>query len=176
MDQQTTHETVEALARAVIAKARAAGLHVATAESCTGGMVAAALTDVAGASVVFERGFVTYSNRAKEEMLGVPGVTIDNFGAVSAETASAMAEGALARSRADVAVSITGIAGPGGATATKPVGLVHFALCARDGTVQRIERRFGDIGRAQVREKAAATALAMLLQVLTARADGPQSA
>jgi len=171
-----TPEGAEELARRIVAHARAAGLMIATAESCTGGLVAAALTDVPGASEVFERGFVTYSNRAKEDMLGVPGRMIDEVGAVSAETAAAMAEGALARSRADVAVAITGIAGPGGGSAAKPVGLVHFALAARDGTVNRIERRFGDPGRAQVRDAALRQALTMLLHVVQARAEGPQSA
>ena len=123
----------------------------ATAESCTGGLIAGLLTEIPGSSDMLERGFVVYSNAAKEELLGVPPATLAKHGAVSAETARAMAEGALAKSRAHIAVSVTGIAGPDGGTAAKPVGLVHFA-CARRGapTVAR-EERFGDIGREAVR-------------------------
>ena len=123
-----------ASAQSLLALYRQAGLRLATAESCTGGLVAALLTEVAGSSDVVERGFVTYSNEAKIEMLGVSQDTLTAHGAVSGETAKEMALGALAHSRADVAVSITGIAGPGGATASKPVGLVHLAA-ARDGRV-----------------------------------------
>jgi nicotinamide-nucleotide amidase len=141
------------LARAaeLVARYRGAGLMVATAESCTGGLIAALMTEIPGSSNVVERGFVVYSNAAKEELLGVPAATLAGYGAVSEETARAMAEGALKASRADVAVSVTGIAGPDGGTAAKPVGLVHFA-CARVGapTVAR-EERFGDIGRDAVR-------------------------
>jgi nicotinamide-nucleotide amidase len=135
----------------LIARYRAAGLMAATAESCTGGLIAGLLTEIPGSSNVLERGFVVYSNAAKQELLGVPAETLANHGAVSAETARAMAEGALKNSRADVVVSVTGIAGPDGGTAAKPVGLVHFA-CARRGepTVAR-EERFGDIGREAVR-------------------------
>ena len=138
-------------AAALIARYRAARLMVATAESCTGGLIAGLLTEIPGSSNVLERGFVVYSNEAKQELLGVPAETLSRHGAVSEETARALAEGALAKSRADVAVSVTGIAGPDGGTATKPVGLVHFA-CARRGapTVARQER-FGDIGREGVR-------------------------
>jgi nicotinamide-nucleotide amidase len=135
----------------LIARYRAAGLMAATAESCTGGLIAGLLTEIPGSSNVLERGFVVYSNAAKEELLGVPAETLASYGAVSSETAVAMAEGALRASRAEVAVSVTGIAGPDGGTAAKPVGLVHFA-CARRGqpTVAR-EERFGDIGREAVR-------------------------
>src|SRR5208282_1257470 len=135
----------------LIARYRAAGLMAATAESCTGGLIAGLLTAIPGSSYVVERGFVVYSNAAKEELLGVPAETLVKHGAVSEETARALAEGALRASRADVAVSVTGIAGPDGGTAEKPVGLVHFA-CARRGapTVAR-EERFGDIGREAVR-------------------------
>jgi nicotinamide-nucleotide amidase len=141
---------------------RARGLTVATAESCTGGLVVAALTEIAGSSDVVECGFVTYSNQAKETMLGVPASTLERHGAVSAETASAMAAGALRNSRADIAVAITGIAGPGGGSKEKPVGLVHFAAASRDG--KRLERRqlFGEIGRDRVRERSVAEALALL--------------
>ena len=135
----------------LIARYRAAGLMAATAESCTGGLIAGLLTEIPGSSNVLERGFVVYSNAAKEELLGVPAETLASYGAVSSETAVAMAEGALRASRAEVAVSVTGIAGPDGGTAAKPVGLVYFA-CARRGqpTVAR-EERFGDIGREAVR-------------------------
>jgi nicotinamide-nucleotide amidase len=138
-------------AAALIARYRAAGLMAATAESCTGGLIVGLLTEIPGSSYVLERGFVVYSNEAKQELLDVPAETIAGHGAVSEETARAMAEGALAKSRADVAVSVTGIAGPDGGTAQKPVGLVHFG-CARRGapTVAR-EERFGDIGREAVR-------------------------
>jgi nicotinamide-nucleotide amidase len=141
---------------------RARGLKVATAESCTGGLVAGALTDIAGSSDVVDRGFVTYSNEAKEAMLGVPAVTLKRHGAVSAETAAAMAAGALENSDADVTVAITGIAGPGGGSEQKPVGLVHFAAASRDGRHLARERRYGDIGRQSVRERSVAEALDLL--------------
>ena len=144
--------------------ARESGLMIATAESCTGGLVAAALTSVAGSSMVFERGFVTYSNRAKMELLGVPGGLIEEHGAVSEQVARAMAEGALKHSRADLAVSITGIAGPGGGSPDKPVGLVHFACAARDGATMAIRFNYGDPGRAEVRYQAMHTALGLLRQ------------
>ena len=135
---------------------------IATAESCTGGMVAAALTDIAGSSAVVERGFVTYSNEAKSQMLGVPAELIAEHGAVSEPVARAMAEGALAHSLADVAVAITGVAGPGGGTATKPVGLVHFGLAAKGAPVLHLERRYGDLGRDEVRRRAVMDALGLL--------------
>ncbi len=138
-------------AAALIARYRAEGFMVATAESCTGGLIAGLLTEIPGSSNVLERGFVVYSNEAKQELLGVPAETLLSEGAVSEATARALAEGALRASHADLAVSVTGIAGPDGGTAAKPVGLVHFA-CARRGapTVAR-EERFGDIGREAVR-------------------------
>jgi nicotinamide-nucleotide amidase len=135
---------------------------VATAESCTGGLVVAALTEIPGSSDVVDRGFVTYSNAAKQSMLGVPSATLKEFGAVSRETAQAMAHGALAKSEADIAVAITGIAGPGGATRGKPVGLVHFAAAARDGRRVHRAKRYGKIGRRRVRLKSVVEALAML--------------
>ena len=150
-----------AQAAALLRRYEAESLRIVTAESCTGGLVAALLTEIPGSSAVVERGFVTYSNEAKAEMLGVPADVIARHGAVSAEVARAMAEGALCRSRADVAVAITGIAGPGGATATKPVGLVHFAL-ARQGNTTALERCYGDLGRSIVREKAVEDALNLL--------------
>jgi len=126
-------------AEEVLARLRARKLMIATAESCTGGLIAAMLTEIAGSSDVVERGFVTYTNGAKTAMLGVPGDMLAAHGAVSAEVARAMAEGALARSPADIAVAVTGIAGPGGATPTKPVGLVHIG-CARRGRPTVVER------------------------------------
>ncbi|MBN8936249.1 MAG: CinA family protein [Rhizobiales bacterium] len=138
---------------------------VATAESCTGGLVVGALTDIAGSSAVVDRGFVTYTNEAKEQMLGVPAETLKRHGAVSRATAEAMAKGVLAHAPADLAVSITGIAGPGGGSADKPVGLVHFAAAARDGRLLHRERRFGDIGRADVRRLSVLEALALLMEL-----------
>lgn len=148
-------------AASVVFVMKEAGLMVATAESCTGGLVAAALTGIAGSSAVLDRGFVTYSNAAKSELLGVPAGMIADKGAVSEEVARAMAEGAIARSRADLAVSITGVAGPGGGTQTKPVGLVWFALARRGGPTRAVSRRFGDVGRAKVRQLSVATALSL---------------
>lgn len=150
------------LAEAVIGGCRAAGLKVATVESCTGGLIAGALTGIAGSSDVLERGFVTYSNEAKCELVGVPATLIDAHGAVSAEVARAMAEGGLAQSYADIAVSVTGIAGPGGGTETKPVGLVHFACAARDKPVALHHEVFaGD--RNSVREASIRQALSMIV-------------
>lgn len=153
-------DALTAHTRATLQAFEAQGLTLATAESCTGGLVAAALTAISGSSAVVERGFVTYSNQAKCDMLGVPMSLIDAFGAVSEEVARAMAEGALAHSRADVAVAITGIAGPTGGSVEKPVGLVHVAA-ARDGrpTLHRREVFVGD--RDAVRLQAALTALTM---------------
>lgn len=143
------------------------GLKVATAESCTGGLVTALLTEIAGSSAVIERGFVTYSNKAKTELLGVPGDLLADHGAVSEPVARAMAEGALQESRANLTMSITGVAGPGGGTPMKPVGTVHFA-CAREnhGLIHRRED-FGEIGRAEVRLASVRTALEMLDQMVT---------
>ena len=134
---------------------------MATAESCTGGLVAAALTAISGASEVFERAFVTYSNEAKIEMLAVPRVTIASHGAISAETAEAMARGAVRRAPADVAVSVTGIAGPRGATPQKPVGLVYLGVARRDGAC-RVERRVFSGDRSAIRHAALVKALQML--------------
>jgi nicotinamide-nucleotide amidase len=141
---------------------RARGLKIATAESCTGGLVAGALTEIAGSSDVVDRGFVTYSNDAKEAMLGVPAAMLARHGAVSAETAVAMAAGALENSSADIVVAITGIAGPSGGSQQKPVGLVHFAAASRDGRSLARERRYGDVGRQSVREQSVAEALDLL--------------
>jgi nicotinamide-nucleotide amidase len=144
---------------------RKKGWKMATAESCTGGLVAAAMTDIAGSSDVFDRGFVTYSNTAKSEMLGVPDALIVEHGAVSEAVARAMAEGAVSNSDADVAVAITGVAGPGGGSAEKPVGLVHFA-CATRFQTQHLEMRFGNIGRSAVRQASVEQALQLVLLAL----------
>jgi nicotinamide-nucleotide amidase len=140
------------------------GLTVATAESCTGGLLAAMITAIPGSSEVFERGFVTYSNAAKIECLGVSPRILEEFGAVSREAALAMAEGALAYSSADLTLSITGIAGPGGGSPEKPVGLVHFGFARRGGAAADVEKRFGDLGRDGVRSAAIAVAIELLLE------------
>lgn len=158
MDERLTE-----LAARVLAACRGAGLSVTTAESCTGGMIAAALTAVPGSSDVMERGFVTYSNRAKTEMLGVADQLIDTHGAVSEAVARAMAEGALARSHAGLSVAVTGVAGPGGGTAEKPVGLVHIAT-ALDGAETLHRRTLFAGGREEVRRRSAETALTMMLE------------
>lgn len=155
-----------ARAEALVKAYAAAGLRVATAESCTGGLVVGLLTSVPGSSAVVERGFVTYSNEAKAEAIGVPAGLIAAQGAVSEPVARAMAEGALAHSRADVAVAITGIAGPGGGSALKPVGLVHFGLAAKGRPVIHRERRYGDPGRTEIRRLAVAEALDLLDEAL----------
>ena len=138
-------------AEALLATLRARKLMLATAESCTGGLIAGVLTEIAGSSDVVERGFVTYSNEAKSEAIGVPAAMIAAHGAVSREVAEAMVAGALAHSRADVAVAVTGVAGPGGGTVAKPVGLVHLAVQQRGGKPVHRECRFGDIGRREIR-------------------------
>ena len=152
---------VLALAQSVLDACRARGWQLATAESCTGGLVAAALTAIAGASDVVERGFVVYSNEAKSELLGVPPATIAAHGAVSAETAAAMAQGAILRAPADFAISVTGIAGPGGGGREKPVGLVFLGLAGHDGRC-RTERHVFAGDRTAVREAALRSALALL--------------
>lgn len=149
-------------AAALLDSLRARGLRLAAAESCTGGLVTALLTEIAGSSDVVERGFVTYSNAAKHELLGVPAAMLAALGAVSEPVARAMAEGALARSAADVAVAITGVAGPGGGSAAKPVGLVHLAAARRGSVVLHRECRFGDIGRAEVRLASVREALQLI--------------
>jgi nicotinamide-nucleotide amidase len=158
--------TASVKAIAIIVNAKNACLKIAAAESCTGGLVSGALTEIPGASDVFDRGFVTYSNAAKMEMLGVSEAIIAAHGAVSAETARAMARGALERSVADVSVAVTGIAGPGGGSPEKPVGLVHFAAARRDGAVLHIERRFGPLSRREIREASVDQALDMLIAAI----------
>jgi nicotinamide-nucleotide amidase len=149
------------LAARVLERAKAKGVMIATAESCTGGLVAGALTEIAGSSAVVDRGFVTYSNEAKHDLLGVEFGVLNVFGAVSEPVARAMAAGAVERSRAQLSVAITGIAGPGGGSAEKPVGLVHFATY-RAGHVEHAEHRFGDLGRGGIRHVAVLTALRLL--------------
>lgn len=146
----------------VLTSARAHGLHITTAESCTGGLIAALLTEIPGSSDVFERGFVTYTNIAKQEMLGVPPETLQAHGAVSRQTAKAMAEGALAHSHAELAVAVTGIAGPGGGTAQKPIGLVYLATAMKGEETIVKECRFGDPSREHIRLRTVKMALTML--------------
>jgi nicotinamide-nucleotide amidase len=153
-------------AGAIIATARARGRKLACAESCTGGLVSGLLTEIPGSSAAIERGFVVYSNEAKQELLGVGAELLRAHGAVSAETARAMALGALAHSRADIAISITGVAGPDGGSREKPVGLVHFGCASSAGTATTIEKRYGDLGRTAVRLAAVATALDLLEETL----------
>lgn len=164
---------IDALARRVLDAARQTGLQLVTAESCTGGLVAAALTEVPGSSDVIDRGFVTYSNAAKASVLGVSPELIARVGAVSEPVAVAMADGALAASGVGASVSVTGIAGPGGGSADKPVGLVHFG-CAMTGrpTVAHVQR-FGDLGRSEVRLASVRMALALLLDALQVDRAGP---
>ncbi|QPC41577.1 CinA family protein [Kaustia mangrovi] len=149
-------------AKEVLDLCRSAGLKVATAESCTGGLVSACLTDIAGSSDVVERGFVTYSNDAKMELLGVPADMLTAHGAVSEQVARAMAEGALERSHADIAVSVTGVAGPGGGTQDKPVGLVHLACARREQATDHRRMMFGDQGRQRIRILSVRTAFVLI--------------
>lgn len=153
-------------ARDLLGACEAAGLKIVTAESCTGGLVAAVLTEIPGSSSVVERGYVTYANEAKHALLGVPEDLIEDCGAVSAPVARAMVEGALKHSGADLAVAITGVAGPGGGSAEKPVGLVHFAAKRTGGATIRVEKHFGDIGRTEVRLASVDVALDLLAQLL----------
>lgn len=158
-------DDIAAKAQTVIEGCRARGLRVATAESCTGGLVAAALTEVPGSSDVVERGFVTYSNESKLETLGVSLDVLETFGAVSVAVAWAMAHGALMKSKADVAVGVTGVAGPGGGSEKKPVGMVVFALARRGDNPENVladTRMFGDLGRTEVRLQAVRVALDLL--------------
>jgi nicotinamide-nucleotide amidase len=157
-------ERRDTLATQVLAAARARGFTLATAESCTGGLIAAALTEIAGSSDVFDRGWVTYSNAAKTAQLGVPEALIRELGAVSEAVAAAMAEGALARSGAFAAVSVTGIAGPGGGSPEKPVGLVCFGLARRDATVVTSTERLGAQSRREIRARATLRGLQLLAE------------
>ncbi|WP_297838615.1 CinA family protein [uncultured Roseibium sp.] len=160
-------EELAPLSIAVLEGLIAAKKMVATAESCTGGLICGALTEIAGSSAAVDRGFVTYSNEAKNEMLGVPKDLIEKYGAVSKEVAIAMAEGALARSNADVAVSVTGIAGPGGGSAQKPVGTVHIAVAAKDRPTDHLHCWFADNGRQSIRLATVRTALTSILNAIS---------
>ncbi|WP_062116564.1 CinA family protein [Aureimonas sp. AU40] len=160
-----TEDGILAQARRIVELARQHGLTLATAESCTGGLVAAALTAIEGSSVVFDRGFVTYSNGAKQDLLGVSGESLATHGAVSQAIALEMAGGARSRAKVDIAVSVTGIAGPGGWTEAKPVGLVHFGLASERGVEHR-EMRFGALGRDNVRYESVRVALELIESAL----------
>lgn len=154
------------LAEVVVADAREKKLRIATAESCTGGLVAALITEIPGSSAVFDRGFITYSGRSKQDLLGVPGDLIADSGEVSEAVARMMAEGAVENSNAQLAVAVTGIAGPGGGTAMKPIGLVHVAACRENRAIIHEVNRFGDIGRTEVRLKTCEVALQLLRRLL----------
>lgn len=156
---------ITAMTESIIRDFTAAGLMVSTAESCTGGLIAGALTEISGSSAVVDRGFVTYTNVAKMQMLGVQEETLARFGAVSEETARQMVHGALFRSRADLAVAVTGIAGPGGGSPEKPVGLVHLAAKSRSGKLIHRKMLYGDIGRTEIRLATIRTALQMLIEI-----------
>ncbi|MBB4187926.1 nicotinamide-nucleotide amidase [Sinorhizobium terangae] len=153
---------IEQKAREIITDLTARNLKLATAESCTGGLIAGALTEVAGSSLVVDRGFVTYSNDAKIQMLGIELATLAAHGAVSRETAVEMARGAVSHSGADIAVAVTGVAGPGGGSVEKPVGLVYFAAASRNGATLHREMRYGDVGRDVVRMSAVRTAFELI--------------
>jgi nicotinamide-nucleotide amidase len=148
-------------------------LTLATAESCTGGLVAATISEISGSSAVLDRGFVTYSNEAKQQMLGVTPATIDVYGAVSRECAEEMAKGALSHASVDLAVSVTGIAGPTGAVPGKPVGLVYFCAASRSGRAITHDRKYGDVGRANVRQQSVLQALAMLQELAEKEEPSP---
>lgn len=153
------------LAREVVALCTEKNVMIATAESCTGGLVAGAITEIAGASQVFERGFITYSDQSKMEMLGVMPITLRQFGAVSKDVALEMAHGAMSRSEAGISVSVTGIAGPSGGTTGKPVGLVHFGGRHYKGKLIHREMNFGEIGRHNIRMASVAVALEMIIEL-----------
>jgi nicotinamide-nucleotide amidase len=154
------------LAEVVIADARQAKLRIVTAESCTGGMIATLLTEIPGSSAVFDRGLVVYTNRAKQDLLGVPGDLIADMGEVSEAVARMMAEGAVENSNAQLAIAVTGIAGPGGGTPRKPIGLVHVAAAREGRSILHEEQRFGDIGRTEVRLKTCEAALSLLHRLI----------
>jgi nicotinamide-nucleotide amidase len=164
MDQ----DEVARMAKALHGRLLDGKLSLVTAESCTGGLIAAAITELPRASYTLERGYVTYSNEAKQSDLGVPAETIKRHGAVSEQTARAMAEGALAHSKAELAVAVTGIAGPDGGSDGKPVGLVHFAAAWRGRKTVHREMRFGDLGRSEVRRRSVLTAFELVNAMLDA--------
>ena len=154
------------LAEVVIADARQAKLRIATAESCTGGLIGALLTEIPGLSAVFDRGFIVYTNRSKQDLLSIPGDLIADMGEVSEAVARMMAEGAVENSNAQLAVAVTGIAGPGGGSAMKPIGLVHIAAAREGRSILHEEQRFGDIGRTEVRLKTCEAALNLLHRLI----------
>ncbi|NVJ68887.1 MAG: CinA family protein [Alphaproteobacteria bacterium] len=156
------NDEITKLATDVLERARASSQMLVTAESCTGGLVAGSLTEIAGSSDVFDRGFITYSNEAKNQMLSVSAESLIRFGAVSEAVAKEMAYGALAASRADISVSVTGIAGPGGGSQEKPVGLVWFGVCKIGEAPSSLKMEFGDVGRDKIRLSAVKTALKLL--------------
>jgi len=158
-------EDIEATARAIVADFTKKELLIATAESCTAGLIAGAITEISGSSNIFDRGFVTYSNEAKREMIGVANATLKAHGAVSRETALEMAEGAIGNSGANISVAVTGIAGPGGGSEDKPVGLVHLAAARRGSKPIHREMRYGDLGRSGIRLATVRTALEMLIEI-----------
>jgi nicotinamide-nucleotide amidase len=160
-------------AKALLAVCTQKKLTLATAESCTGGLLAGTISEVSGSSAVLDRGFVTYSNKAKQQMLGVTPATIDVYGSVSRECAEEMAKGALAHASVDLAVSITGIAGPTGAVPGKPIGLVYFCAASRSGRVIAHDRKYGDIGRSKVRLRSVLQALAMLQELAEKEEPSP---
>ena len=166
-------EQLRGAANALLDLCKTKKLTLATAESCTGGLVAATSSEISGSSLVLDRGFVTYSNTAKQQMLGVTPATIDVFGSVSRECAEEMAKGALAHAPVDLAVSITGIAGPTGAVPGKPIGLVYFCAASRSGRVIAHDRKYGDIGRANVRRESVLQALAMLRELAEKEEPSP---
>lgn len=168
-------DIVEA-AKQLLAICKRKNLLVATAESCTAGLVAGTLTEIPGVSSILDRGYITYSNQAKHEMLGVPDMTLKEHGAVSRQTAEAMARGVLGHSRVHLTVSVTGIAGPDGGTPEKPVGLVHFAAASRSGKLVHAEKRYGDIGRANVRKQSVLQAFRMLHDLAEGEAANPPPA
>ena len=168
-------DEITAAVNRLLGRCKAKTLTVATAESCTGGLVAAAISEISGSSLVLDRGFVTYSNEAKQQMLGVTPATIDVYGAVSTECAEEMAKGALAHAQVDLAVSITGIAGPTGAVPGKPIGLVYFCAASRSGRIVAHDRKFGDIGRSKVRRASVLQALALLQELADKEEPRPPS-
>jgi nicotinamide-nucleotide amidase len=154
------------LAQVLLAEAREQRLRIATAESCTGGLIAGLLTEIPGSSDVLDRGFVVYSNRAKSDLLGVPGDLIADQGAVSEAVARAMAEGAVENSNAHMAIAVTGVAGPGGGTKLKPIGVVHIAAARERRSILHEAHRFGDIGRTEIRIKSVEAALTLLRRMI----------
>lgn len=158
-------QDIEETARSLVADFTGKKLLIATAESCTAGLIAGAITEIAGSSNVFDRGFVTYSNEAKREMIGVANATLKAHGAVSRPTALEMAQGAIGNSGANISIAVTGIAGPGGGTDEKPVGLVHLAAARTGRETLHREMRYGDIGRSAVRLATVRTALEMLIEI-----------